>query len=235
MRIMGGLLASAYLRTVFLWMSNSLAIARMERPRSLACCTAFHRTLCHGVGFLRGDAGGLRTLPSPFNVALSASMTPRDAKLSLGWLPTPLTLRSRARRRLLCGDRAASDFRALVAKRTPGFGARNCRVLCGLRGGAHRKGMPPSPGSLAERVALTGRAASAEADAASGNVAVAARPVLWRGRLAKVAVVAVPYRDRAVLSPQLGQASFERIPQACQVIRAGVGRSLTTEGRMAHA
>ena len=31
MRIMGGLLASAYLRTVFLWMPNSLAIARMER------------------------------------------------------------------------------------------------------------------------------------------------------------------------------------------------------------
>ena len=91
---MGGLLASAYLRTVFLWMPNSLAIARMERPRSLACCTAFHRTLCRGVGFLRGDAGGLRTLPPPFNVALSASMASRDAKLSLGWLPTPLTLRS---------------------------------------------------------------------------------------------------------------------------------------------
>ena len=69
---MGGLLASAYLRTVFLWMPNSLAIARMERPRSLACCTAFHRTLCRGVGFLRGDAGGLRTLPPPFNVALCA-------------------------------------------------------------------------------------------------------------------------------------------------------------------
>ena len=126
----------------------------------------------------------------------------------------------------------ASDFRALVAKRTPGFGARDCRVLCGLRGGAHRKGMPPSPGSLAERVALTGRAAYAEADAASGNVAVAARPVLWRGRLAKVAVVAVPYRDRAVLSPQLGQASFERIPQACQCWHpAKVGQFLTREIR----
>ena len=95
MHIMGGLLASAYLRTVFLWMPNSLAIARMERPRSLACCTAFHRTLYRGVGFLRGDAGGLRNLPPPFNVALSASMASRDAKLSLGWLPTPLTLRSR--------------------------------------------------------------------------------------------------------------------------------------------
>ena len=94
---MGGLLASACLRTVFLWMPNSLAIARMERPGSLACCTAFHRTLCGGVGFLPGDAGGLRTLPSPFNVvALSALMMPRDAKLSLGWLPTPLTLRSRS-------------------------------------------------------------------------------------------------------------------------------------------
>ena len=114
---MGGLLASAYLRTVVLWMFNSLAIARMERPRSLACCTAFHRTLCRGVGFLRGDAGGLRTLPSPFNVALSASMTPRDAKLSLGWLPTPLTLRSRP-----------GPYRRgpLEARRTPGRGGASC-------------------------------------------------------------------------------------------------------------
>ena len=117
MRIMGGLLASAYLRTVFLWMPNSLAIARMERPRSLACCTAFHRTLCRGVGFLRGDAGGLRTLPPPFNVALSASMASRDAKLSLGWLPTPLTLRSRP-----------GPYRRgpLEARRTPGRGGASC-------------------------------------------------------------------------------------------------------------
>ena len=98
-------------------MSNSLAIARMERPRSLACCTAFHRTLCRGVGFLRGDAGGLRTLPSPFNVALSASMTPRDAKLSLGWLPTPLTLRSRP---------GAYRRGPLEARRTPGCGGASC-------------------------------------------------------------------------------------------------------------
>ena len=121
MRIMGGLLASAYLRTVFLWMPNSLAIARMERPRSLACCTAFHRTLCRGVGFLRGDAGGLRTLPSPFNVALSASMTPRDARLSLGWLPTPLTVRPRP-----------GPYRRgpLEARRTPGRGGAS---LCGDR------------------------------------------------------------------------------------------------------
>ena len=77
---MGGLLASAYLRTVFLWMPNSLAIARMERPRSLACCTAFHRTLCRGVSFLHGDAGGLRTLPPPFNVALSPLMASEPAE-----------------------------------------------------------------------------------------------------------------------------------------------------------
>ena len=119
MRVMGGLLASACLRTVFLWMPNSLAIARMERPRSLACRTAFHRTLCRGVGFLRGDAGGLRTLPSPVNVALSASMTPRDAKLSLGWLPTPLTLRS-----------GSSPYGRgpLEARRTPGRGGASCVV-----------------------------------------------------------------------------------------------------------
>ena len=50
------------------------------------------------------------------------------------------------------------------------------------------------------------------------DVAVAARPVTWRGRLAKIAVVAVPYRERSVLSPQLGQAPFERVLEAHQVI-----------------
>ena len=123
MRIMGGLLASAYLRTVFLWMPNSLAIARMERPRSLACCTAFHRTLCRGVGFLRGDAGGLRTLPPPFNVAPVGLDDAEGCQALLGVVahavdPTVKagaisertiggTENSRARRRLLRGDRAS--------------------------------------------------------------------------------------------------------------------------------
>ena len=116
-----------------------------------------------------------------------------------------------------------SRFGASVVARTPGFGARDCRVLCGSRGGTPYKGRSLSPGSLAERVVNTGRAAYAEVEpghtcAGAGGVAVSARPVVWHGRLAKVAVVAVPYRDRAVLSPQLGQASFERILGAYQVI-----------------
>ena len=44
---------------------------------------------------------------------------------------------------------------------------------------------------------------------------MAARPVLWKGRVAKVAVVAVPYGDRAVLAPQLGGVNWHyRKPQA---------------------
>ena len=56
-RRVGGLAASMYFLTVFLWMPNTRAIVRMESPRSLAWCAAFHRALCRGVGFLRGDAG----------------------------------------------------------------------------------------------------------------------------------------------------------------------------------
>ena len=122
---MGWLLASAYLRTVFLWMPNSLAIARMERPRSLACCTAFHRTLCRGVGFLRGDAGGLRTLPRDAAVQcgavgldgvegcqalLGVAAHAVDPTLKAGAISERTiggTENSRARRRLLCGDRAS--------------------------------------------------------------------------------------------------------------------------------
>lgn len=108
-----------------------------------------------------------------------------------------------------------SRFRASVVTRTPGFGMRDCRILCGERGGRLRKGKPASPGSLAHRVLLTGRAAYAEQEPGchgdvSGAGAVAARPVLWYGRLAKIALVAVPYNDRAVLRPQLSNDSFDR-------------------------
>ena len=101
---------------------------------------------------------------------------------------------------------APGAFRVKVAARTPGFGTTGSR----LRGGS-----PPSPGSVAEHVALTGRAAYAEERvAASGGeeaMAVAARPVFWHGRLSKVAVVAVPHQTRAVLLPQLTWNSFERM------------------------
>ena len=69
-----------YLRTVSLCMPNSLAIPRMDRPFSLALCTAFHLALCRGVGSLREMIAALRTLPP-----LSG-----DASLFLRWLPAPL-------------------------------------------------------------------------------------------------------------------------------------------------
>ena len=97
---------------------------------------------------------------------------------------------------------APGALRVKVTARTPGFGALDSRLLDGARSGT-----PPSPGSAAERVALTHRAAYAE----EGDVAIAARPVFWHGRLAKVAVAAVPDRDRSVLRPQLANAHFERL------------------------
>ena len=56
-------------------------------------------------------------------------------------------------------------------------------------------------GSLADRAAHSGEMEFAEGD----GLAVAARPVLWKGRLAKVIVVAVPWECRGVLEPQLGR------------------------------
>ena len=100
-----------------------------------------------------------------------------------------------------------SALRVKAAARTPGFGAADSRLLGGFAGGMPGRGWPPSPGSAAERVAHVGRGAYAEAD----DIAVAARPIFWHGRLAKVAVVAVPYRDRSVLRPQLAAAPFDRL------------------------
>ncbi len=119
---------------------------------------------------------------------------------------------------------APEVFRATVVARTPGFRLRTQkRPLSCLRGLLPRRGAPPAPGSVAERVVLTGRPVYVERVSGhdlwrADDVTVAARPVNWHGRLAKVSVTAVPYRDRSILSPQLGHASFERIPQVHQVI-----------------
>ncbi len=56
-------------------------------------------------------------------------------------------------------------------------------------------------GSLVERVARSGQPECAEAD----GIAAVARLVYWKGRLAKLAVVAMPFEFRAMLAPQLGQ------------------------------
>ena len=58
-------------------------------------------------------------------------------------------------------------FRASVAVRTPRFGVRDSRMLCGARGLMPVRGRPLSPGSAAERVVLTGRACYAEIGARS--------------------------------------------------------------------
>ena len=104
-----------------------------------------------------------------------------------------------------CSAPEPSDFRASVVVRTPGFGVRGSPTLCGVRGGMPRWGSVPYIGSMAARLSLAGGFGYAEEEPAGGdgNVAVAARAVTWYSRIAKVAVVAVPYGDRHVLSPQL--------------------------------
>ena len=102
-------------------------------------------------------------------------------------------------------------LRAKVVKRTAGFTPPASPLLCGCREGIpHRNSSLPS-GSLAEQAARSGRPEYAEED----GIAVVAKPVLWRGRVAKVAVVAVPYGDRAVLTPQFGGVNWHyQKPQA---------------------
>ena len=96
------------------------------------------------------------------------------------------------------------SLRAEVVTRTAGFVPPASPLLCGCRGGVPHRNSPLTSGSLPERTARSGRAEYAEED----GIAVAAKPVLWKGRVAKVAVVAVPYGDRAVLAPQLGGVNW---------------------------
>ena len=93
---------------------------------------------------------------------------------------------------------------ARVVKRTAGFGPRRSRLLNGRRGGMPQKRKALPAGSLAERAALSGRPAYAEGD----GLAVAAKPVLWKGRLAKVIVVAVPWEHRRALGLQIGSRDW---------------------------
>ena len=92
-------------------------------------------------------------------------------------------------------------LRARVVKRTEGLGARRSRLICGRRGGMPRRDKALPAGSLAERAAHSGEMEFTEGD----GLAAIARPVLWKGRLAKVIVVAVPWERRSVLEPQLGR------------------------------
>ncbi|MXZ90469.1 MAG: ImmA/IrrE family metallo-endopeptidase [Chloroflexi bacterium] len=95
------------------------------------------------------------------------------------------------------------DLKVKVVKRTTGFAPSGSRLLGGLRGGAPYKRRSLSSGSLAEQAARSGEMEYAEGD----GLAAAARPVLWKGRLGKVAVVAVPWEHRRSLEPQLVRRS----------------------------
>ena len=90
-------------------------------------------------------------------------------------------------------------LRSTVVRRTRGFGIPASFPISGLRGGVPRRGRPLPDGSLAEQAARYGRTEYAH----EGGYAVIARPVVWKGKLAKVVVVAVPDPDGAVLGPQL--------------------------------
>ena len=98
------------------------------------------------------------------------------------------------------------DLRVKVVKRTPGMGQPRSGLLGGWRGGNPRKGKALTAGSLAERAARSGRPECAEGD----GIAVAAKPVLWKGRLAKMIVVAVPLRCRDILLPQRSLPAYGR-------------------------
>ena len=95
-------------------------------------------------------------------------------------------------------------LRAKVVTATAGFTPPTTPLLCGCQGGIPHRNSPLRSGSLAERAARSGRPEYAEEE----GIAVVAKPVLWKGRVAKVAVVAVPYGDRAVLTAQLGGVNW---------------------------
>ena len=101
------------------------------------------------------------------------------------------------------GDPAAwtepPELRASVVRRTRGFGTPATFAICGERGGLPRRGRPIPTGSLAAQAARYGTARYAHD---SGYAAIA-RPVIWKGKLAKVVVIAVPESAAAVLGPQM--------------------------------
>ena len=92
-------------------------------------------------------------------------------------------------------------LRATVVRRTEGMGPPASKLITGKRGGIPQRYKRVPAGSLAERAARSGEPEYAEAD----GLAAVAKPVYWKGRLAKLAVVAVPLEFRAVLAPQLGR------------------------------
>ena len=101
------------------------------------------------------------------------------------------------------GDDLAA-LRVKVVRRTAGFGPSRSRLINGRRSGVPGKSKPVPPGCLAELAAQSRSLEYAEAD----GFAVVARPVYWKGRLAKLLIVAVPYGERGALLPQLSAVSY---------------------------
>ena len=71
--------------------------------------------------------------------------------------------------------------------------------ICGVRGGFPRWGRPIPAGSLAEQAARNGTARYTQ----FGGYAALARPVIRKGKPARVLVVAVPEDAAAVLGLQM--------------------------------
>ncbi len=74
-------------------------------------------------------------------------------------------------------------------------------------------GEPPPDGSLADWAARTRTPLYAElkpCKSSSQGFAAAVRPYIWRGRLTKVVVLAVPHAHRDALGPQLATTRFNR-------------------------
>ena len=95
-------------------------------------------------------------------------------------------------------------LRATVARRTRDFGTPVSFPVCGERGGLPRRGRHLPPGSLAEQAVRYGTSRYALDD----GYAAIARPVFWKGKLAKVVVVAVPDAYRSVFGPQSVASDF---------------------------
>ena len=122
--------------------------------------------------------------------------------------PLMVVLYEREERGDPAGWTESALLRARVVKRTSGFGARRCRLICGRRGGMPRRDKALPACSLAEQAAHSNSAEYGEED----GLAAIARPVMWKGRLAKVIVVAVPWERRSVLEPQLGGGQWKPYP-----------------------
>ncbi len=107
-------------------------------------------------------------------------------------------------------------LRATVVRRTKGMEPPASWPITGERGGIPQRHKRVPAGSLAERAARSGEAEYAEAD----GLAAVAKPAYWKGRLAKLAVVAVPLEFRAVLAPQLGRRRRTRPMTSARALAA---------------